>query len=269
MMNQMINKLPRIAFAGDRDISVRVLDFILASDLTPLALMVPEKSKASHVDELINRCPFLTHDKILFGAAFRSVEGIKLLSELNLDYIIGIHFPFIFPPEVLSIPKIGVLNLHPAYLPHNRGWHTPSWAIMDETPYGATLHFMDSGLDTGDIVHQKNINISPSDTANTLYQRLKKLELLVFMEGWAKLLADTYVRTRQDLSSGISHKKEELFNKTIQEIKLNDLVKADDLIKKLRALTTNKIEEAAYYRVGNKRYRIQVIIHEEEIGNKQ
>ena len=78
-----------------------------------------------------------------------------MLEQLSLDYIICVHFPYIVPREILSIPKYGVTNLHPAYLPYNLGWHTPSWAILENTPIGATLHYMDECVDTGDIIHQK------------------------------------------------------------------------------------------------------------------
>ena len=75
------------------------------------------------------------------GREFRERTGIAFLGELELDLILCVHFPYLLPPEVLSIPSKGCLNLHPAYLPWNRGWHTPSWAILEDTPGGATLHW--------------------------------------------------------------------------------------------------------------------------------
>ena len=89
--------------------------------------------------------------------------------------------------EVLIIPKIGFLNLHPSFLPYNKGWNTPSWAILDKTPYGATLHFMDQTLDEGDIIHQKRIDVLTVDTANNLYKKILKLEEEVFFEAFDEL----------------------------------------------------------------------------------
>jgi methionyl-tRNA formyltransferase len=74
-----------------------------------------------------------------------------------------------------------VLNLHPV-LPYNKGWNTPSWAILDNTTYGATLHFMTEALDEGDIIHQKKLEIVFADTANTLYQKALELEKEVSMK---------------------------------------------------------------------------------------
>jgi methionyl-tRNA formyltransferase len=253
----------RIAFAGDRDIAVWVLEFILSQHVHPVALLVPEMDKASHADKLVALCPFLSPDRVLWGRQFQQSESTALLRQLDLDYIISAHFPCVVPETVLFIPRIGVLNLHPAYLPYNRGWHTPSWALLEETPIGATLHFMDVGIDTGDIVHQKRLDVSAGDTAHTLYQRLKSLELEVFKEAWPHLVSGSYQRRPQNPVECSTHKRQELFSKHIQRIDLNQSVQAGDLSRRLRALTTNRIEEAAYYEVNGKRYRIQVLIHEE------
>jgi len=253
----------RIAFAGDRDIGVAVLRRILADEVKPLALLVSDPAKASHADELTRMCSFLPPERILVGSQFRQPSGIELLRGLDLDYVIGVHFPYVVPPEVLSLPRQGVLNLHPAFLPYNRGWHTPSWAILEDTPIGATLHFMDEGVDTGDIVHQKRIEISPGHTANSLYGELKELELTVFEEAWPRLLAGDYKRQRQDPSAGSEHKRKDLFQPDIQQIDLDATVKASDLLRTLRALTTNQVNEAAYFEAKGNRYRVQLFLHEE------
>ncbi len=256
----------RYAFAGDRDISVKILRFLLEQEAYPSVLLVSDPARASHAEELVLLCqPFLNDDMIFIGKAFRQPQVIKILSNMDLDYIIGVHFPYIIPPKILSIPKIGVLNLHPAYLPFNKGWHTPSWGILEQTPVGGTLHFMDEGVDTGDIVHQKQIEIHPMDTADSLYRRLKDVEFDVFVEAWEGLVTKTYTREEQKLSSGTFHHKKDLFNVDIQKIELNQPILASQLIDKIRGLTTNDLKEAAYFEKDGKRYRMQINILEEKI----
>ena len=254
------SEAPRTIYAGDRDIAVWVLQFILEEGIGPLALLVPAADKATHASELITLCNYLQRSFVLRGTAFREPSGLELLHSLAPDYVICVHFPYVVPQAVLQIPSVGVLNLHPAFLPYNRGWHTPTWAILEGTPYGGTLHFMTEELDAGDIVHRKKLDVSPEDTADTLYRRVKLLELQVFREAWPSLLTGSPPRLPQDPNSGTFHKRKDLFTPEIQEIKPNEIVRAWDLIDRLRALTTNCTDEAAYVALGDKRYHIQVRI---------
>jgi methionyl-tRNA formyltransferase len=252
---------PKIIFAGDRALSVNILKFMLAQGCKPEALLVVDGPGASHAEEFKSLCNFLPPERIIVGKNFRSAESVTLLREVDPEYIIGIHYPYIIPKEVLEIPRRGFLNLHPAYLPYNRGWHTPSWAIIDGTPYGATLHLMKEELDEGDILAQKELPIDPTDTANSLYQKVLALEYDVFVDFWPHLVSGAYVPAPQDHNKMTSHKKSDMAG--IQEIDLNKTYPARELIDKLRALTTNNIAEAAYIVVEGTTYRIQVHIEKD------
>lgn len=255
----------RFAYAGDRDISVWVLEYLLAEGFRPQALLLPEARQASHAGELVRLCAHLPPERVLHGYAFREPRGMALLRELDLDVVVGIHFPYLVPEPVLRIPRLGVLNLHPAYLPWGRGWHTPSWALLQGTPIGATLHVMDTGVDSGDVLHQRALEVSPGDTANTLYSRLKRLELEVFREAWPALVRGKCRRTPQPRQSPPAHRKQDLLVPGVQRIDLDERVPAGDLLRRLRALTTNQVNEAAYFDAGGTRYRVQVVIHEEPV----
>jgi methionyl-tRNA formyltransferase len=251
----------RIVFAGDRQIAVDVLTFLLSQGAIPLGLMLPDRNEASHADELLALCKGIVGPgPIWYGKSFRSPEAVEKLRSLDLDYIICIHFPLVVPQSVLDIPKEGVLNLHPAYLPYNRGWHTSVWALLDETPFGATLHFMSERLDMGDIVHQKELAINPEDTGDTLYKRAMRLELEVFKEAWPRLVNRSFGRNPQDENSGTRHNRRDLFHPSVQEIDPDEVVRAGDLIDKMRALTTNRLEEASYFVVDGCKYRVQICV---------
>jgi len=249
----------KYAYAGDRDLSVTILDFLIEQGYKPSALLVTEPGRATHADELIAKSKLDT-SLVFTGNEFKSAKGIEILKSLDIDYIIGIHFPYLIPKEVLNIPKIGFLNLHPAYLPYNKGWHTPSWAIIDGTPYGATLHFMTEELDAGNIIHQKICEVLPNDTANSLYQRVKQTEIETFVEAFPSLLASN-PESKPQQGPGTSHTKKQL--QTIQEINLDSNYKGAELIDKLKGLTTNNVKEAAYFIKDGKKYFIQVRIESE------
>ena len=246
----------RYAYAGDRQISVNILRFLIERGHKPLALFVVEGDSNSHSENLID-ISGLDDASVFTGQKFKEQQNIEKLKRLELDYIFGIHFPYIIPEQVLELPKIGFLNLHPAFLPFNKGWNTPSWAILEKTPYGATLHFMAKELDAGAIIHQKEIEILPNETAHTLYERTLKLEEEIFIEAFPKLEKLNPDRKAQT-EKGTSHSKKDL--QKVQKINLDETVSFQEAIDKIRALTTNSIEEAAYFEVGKDKYAVQLVI---------
>ncbi len=255
----------RIGFAGDRDIAVGVLSHLLHLGERPVAVILPDASRATHDDCILEQCEAASASPIVIRASeLEQPHSIDVLKGLGLDFLICVHFPHVIRRSVLMSAGQGALNLHPAYLPYNRGWHTPSWAILDGTPAGASLHFMTDGLDDGDIVYQEEIAVEPGDTAHSLYLKLKALELRVFVEGWRRIRERCVTRTAQRNGNATFHRRRDLFDPCVQRIELDEFVRASDLLRRLRALTTNRVDEAAYFEAGDRRYRIQVTIIPEE-----
>jgi methionyl-tRNA formyltransferase len=250
-------------FAGDRMIAVRILEFLLNRGEKPELIWLSPEGKSSHSSEL-SLLSGLTEDRIIYGNEFKSPLNIEKLRKLEPDVIVCIHFPLIVPKEVLDIPKLGVINLHPAYLPYNRGWHTPSWAIIEGTPYGATLHFMSSDVVMGPIIGRQALTISPSDTAHDLYQKVQETEYELFTKAWPEIVSGTYGLIEQNPANGSTHRRDDLFQESIQRLILDESVRTGDLIDRLRGLTTSQLSEAAYYIKDGTKYRIQVKIVEDE-----
>lgn len=247
----------KYGFAGNRDISVNILQFLIEQGYKPSFLIISKKLEDSiHQNELL-RISSLSSEDIYYIEDINQIYQDNPLNSYMVDYIFGIHFPFIIKPPVLEAPNIGFLNLHPAYLPFNKGWHTPTWAILDNSKYGATLHFMTEELDAGDIVAQTEVAIEPHYTANQLYQLVLDTEEDLFKETLPQLLTLNPSRLNQ-ISEGTSHVKSDL--KKIQEINLDKKLYPLELIDKLRALTTNNLEEAAYFKIDGNRYSIQINI---------
>jgi len=250
---------PRVVYAGDRDVSVEVLDVLLENDVSPVALLLSSPDRASHDSTLRKRCPHLSETEIFRGRAFQHPGGMNTLRALNPDFLLSVHFPYVIPPEVLALPEIAPLNLHPAYLPYNRGWHTPSWALLENTPIGATLHVMTSEVDAGPIVNRSRLSVRPDDTAHTLYQRIKALEVEVFENAWPRLQAGTVDPTLPS-EDGSLHNANDLHDPAVQRINRDERLRAGALIDRLRALTTNRTDEAAYFEQDGTRYRVQISI---------
>ena len=90
------------------------------------------------------------------------------IKELGADVALSVFFGYILSPGFIDLFPQGVINLHPAYVPYNRGAFTNVWSIVDDTPAGATLHYIDTGVDTGDMIAQRRVSIEPVDTANLI-----------------------------------------------------------------------------------------------------
>lgn len=100
-----------------------------------------------------------------------SKDFLSKLREYNIDIIIN-QSQFIIKKELLSIPKLGVLNRHNALLPRNRGRLTPFWVLFhQEKETGISIHFVDEGIDSGKIVVQEKFNIAKGETFSSLVKK--------------------------------------------------------------------------------------------------
>jgi methionyl-tRNA formyltransferase len=85
------------------------------------------------------------------------------MRNINPDLLISAHFQKIINKDIIAIPQLGCLNLHPSLLPFYRGMAPQHWPIINgERKTGITVHFIDEGVDTGNIVLQKEILIDDS-----------------------------------------------------------------------------------------------------------
>jgi methionyl-tRNA formyltransferase len=89
-----------------------------------------------------------------------SADAVRELSSYNLDVIVSMSFNQIFKSQLLEVPRIGTVNCHAGALPNYRGRNVLNWALINgETELGVTAHFVDTGIDTGDIICQEMLPI--------------------------------------------------------------------------------------------------------------
>ena len=140
--------------------------------------------------------PVAQPDKIKNNEEFRSQ-----LSTLKPDAIIVVGYGRLIQPWMIDLPPLGNINLHASLLPKYRGAAPIQWAIAcGETVTGVTTMKIDSGLDTGDILLQKEIPIEPADTAETLAPRMADIGAELVRETLHGLRAGTVHPTAQDNS---------------------------------------------------------------------
>jgi methionyl-tRNA formyltransferase len=102
----------------------------------------------------------------------RRVRDAAFAAELRaerVELLLNVHSLYVVKREVVEAPSIGSFNVHPGPLPEYAGLNAPSWAILHgERTHGVTVHWMDAGIDTGEIAYEARFEIAPDETAFTL-----------------------------------------------------------------------------------------------------
>ncbi|MCQ2744479.1 MAG: methionyl-tRNA formyltransferase [bacterium] len=179
----MFNKLSfkkRILFVGIPDMAYVGLDGLLMAGVNIVGVLGPKKSHNMYHDFkkfVIKRGQnYIDYDEL------DEPQLIEKVKKLDIDVAVVCSFNYKIPKVLLEATKDGFINVHPSMLPKYRGGNPYSRVIMNgETETGITVHFMDEGFDTGDIIAQKAYHIHSKATMGTLFNELNFLgiELLL------------------------------------------------------------------------------------------
>src|SRR5437868_7353950 len=152
----MQGTLVKILYFGNNRLGWTVLEWLKAEheDIVGLVLHPPERRKFG---DRLTQTAALEPGRIFDASRLRDAEVQRTIRELQPEIGISVLFGYILRPELLGCFPSGVINLHPSLLPFNRGACPNVWSIVDGTPAGATLHYIDSHIDTGDIVAQHRV----------------------------------------------------------------------------------------------------------------
>ena len=107
----------------------------------------------------------------------------ETLIDLNPDFIVLSGFMRILAADIIQAFPKRILNIHPALLPKYPGLHTHERVLAaGDKQHGTTVHFVDEGLDSGPIIAQRELTVLPEDTVESLQQRVKELEKVLYPE---------------------------------------------------------------------------------------
>lgn len=113
------------------------------------------------------------------------------IAELDADLGISLLYHRIFPEEAIRSFRSGILNFHPAPLPHYRGANSVSHALIDGADrFGASLHFVNAGVDKGDIVEVRWIDVSPEMSARDLTLQVERIIESMFVDWLERMIDD-------------------------------------------------------------------------------
>ena len=225
-----------VIFMGTPDLAATVFEGLLDSKYNIIAAVTqPDRPKGrgkklvySPVKELA-----LNHNiPVLQPVRARDEDFIEELKSYSPDIIVVAAFGQILPKEILDLPRYGCINVHTSLLPKYRGASPIQWAIMNgDEKTGVTIMHMDVGLDTGDIIIQKEVIIDEKETAQTLHDKLGICGAKLVLEAIDLLELGKAPRVKQD-DTKASHVK--TLDKTIGEIDF--LMPAVEIERRIRGL---------------------------------
>ncbi len=255
----------RIVYLGTPDFAVKPLERLIENGYQVVAV-VTNRDKPVGRKKIITPppvkvfamqagIPVFQYDKI------RS-EGVEDLKALSPDVMITCAFGQILSQEIIDIPKFGVINIHASLLPKYRGASPIHYAILNgEEKTGVTIMRTDVGIDTGDIVLQKEIDILKDETCGELFERLSDLGAECIIEALPDIASDSaqFVKQKEEQAS-----YSKIIKKEDGKINFNDSAKS--IVNKIRAFNPAPVAYCEYCGQPFKVYSATAVDKKGEIG---
>ena len=191
-------------------------------------------------------------------------EFWKSVKKEKPDIFLSINFMTILPEEIFTIPKIGSVNLHPSYLPYNRGNWPETWSIIEDKPAGVSLHMIDKGIDTGPIIAQEKVAFDLSDTAESLGKKVEIAGVNLLKNIWPSLCKGEVLLKAQDKKYKLKTQSD---FKASQALDLHEVMKVGDVIKRLCAYTMPEYAKGCYFHDPKTKEKIYIrcILEKEDV----
>lgn len=193
----------RVIFMGTPEFSVPCLERLISDGEEVVGVFTqPDKPKGRGYEmsfSPVKECALKHNIPVFQPKSMKDGEALKIIESLNPDLSIVVAFGKILPKEILYAPKYNSINIHASLLPAYRGSAPIQWSILNgETKTGVTTMLMDEGIDTGDMLLSKDVEITPNMTAGELHDKLSVLGAELMSETIAELKVDHLKPIKQD-----------------------------------------------------------------------
>jgi methionyl-tRNA formyltransferase len=193
----------RIALVGAVESSLVALRTLIEKGHAPLAVVTLPLAKASRHSDFVDLRPAAAAQEVsvIEAANVNSPEVVAQIRQLNPDFIFVIGWSQICGPEFLRVPRHGCIGYHPSLLPENRGRAVIAWTILQGLDRsGGSLFWLAEGVDSGDLLIQRELAVAPEETARTLMDKHLQLLQEVLRDALALLANGNSPRIAQDAS---------------------------------------------------------------------
>ena len=192
----MQNEIFKIGYFADGPWSHRALEMLLNDASIEIAFIVPRTDTKDQT--LYNQAQKHGIDYI-HPSRINSVAFIEQASSYSCDLFVSMSFNQIFQNEIINVPRLKTINCHAGKLPFYRGRNILNWALInDETEFGITVHYIDEGIDTGDIILQRSYPISDDDDYSTLLKIAHEECAVLLMQAIKQIQHGTAERVKQE-----------------------------------------------------------------------
>lgn len=176
----VISTLPQVVGGMDRMLSA-MGHRIVAVVTTP----GPQRRRSTSYLDVVRDVP----DGVDTIITTRPKRLAKVLAVYAPDLIVCMSFPFRLPQDLIDLPRLGLINGHPAYLPRHRGPNSVGWMIRNgDTEVGFTFHYMDGDFDTGPILAQDTLPLGEDDGMQELFGKMGQLAFSLFPVALGRVL---------------------------------------------------------------------------------
>ncbi len=252
----------RILYLGNNWIGWQALKWLKEHGEEVVGLILHPPGRRKYGEEIINSSG-VNSSCIFDGSLLDQIDVIEAIRSLKPEIGVSALFGFILHKDFLKLLPAGCVNIHPALLPYNRGGYPNVWSIIEGTPSGITIHYIDEGIDTGDIIAQIPVRVEPVDTGESLYRKLEKAAVDLFKETWPLIRSGKVPRITQDREKGTYHSTKDV--ECVDEIFLGRTYTAKELINIIRARTFPPYPGAYFWNEGCKVYLRLQLLNEEQI----
>jgi len=225
---------PRIGVCAAFELGYDILKFVSQQNSDIEFVATSEKDDSEYQKKIFDLCE-KTNTKTFIRINGNEESFVSYLTQEDIDIIILAWWPTIIKSKAINSVNIGWVNLHHSFLPYGRGKHGYIWSIVEDSPFGVTIHFIDDGIDTGPILFQKSIPITIEDTGQSLYKKGVEEVINLFKTKYSDIVSLNFTPEKQDNGSPTFHYAYEIYNET--KIDLNKKYKAIDIINLIRART--------------------------------
>ena len=198
----------RIVYMGTPDFAVEPLEAIIKAGYEVAAVVTqPDKQKGRGKEVKmtpVKECALRHGIPVFQPVKIKEPEAVAELEKYQADLFVVAAFGQLLSEEILNMPEYGCINTHASLLPAYRGAAPIQWAVLNgEKESGVTIMQMDKGLDTGDMLLKRSVELSPTETGDSLHDKLMHLGAELIVEALPKLEKGELVPEKQkdELSS--------------------------------------------------------------------